>query len=217
MTVGLREHQKQRTRDALSASAMSLFAEQGFDEVTISQIAEAAGVSKMTVTNYFPRKQDLVFDRAESTITSLARAITARQLGQSLLDAIRDDCIARISERDVTLGPPSAAFARIVHNSPALTSRAREIADLREQALGDAIAVETGEDTLQQRVVAAQLASVHRALFTETSRRVLAGEPRDAVFAELASSAPWMFALIEPSLGSYLVREAATHSGAMTS
>ncbi|WP_211767367.1 TetR/AcrR family transcriptional regulator [Kutzneria sp. CA-103260] len=185
---------------------MTLFAERGFDEVTIPQIADAAGVSKMTVTNYFPRKEDLVFDQAEATIRSLADAVAARARGESMLTAIRRDCTHRIAAGDVTLGPPGAVFARIVDDSRVLTHRAREIADLRERALGDAIAAETGEDSLRLRVIATQLASVHRALFTETSRRVLAGEPRDAVFAELATTAPRIFDLMEPSLGEFCRR-----------
>ncbi len=206
MTVGLRERHKQLTREALSASAMTLFAEHGFDQVTISQIAAAAGVSKMTVTNYFPRKEYLVFDQAEPTISSLARAIAERAPGESLLTAIRRDCQARIAARDITLGPPSAAFAKIVRDSRTLTGRAREIADLREQTLAEAIADETGQDTLQQRVIAAQLASVHRALFTETSRRILAGEPRDAILEDLASTAPTIFDHMQPALGDYCIK-----------
>ncbi len=206
MTSGLRELQKRHTRESLSTTAMELFAVHGFDEVTISQIAEAAGVAKMTVTNYFPRKEDLVFDQAEPTILGLARAVAARAPGESLLSAIRRDCMARIAAHDVTLGPPSAAFARLVRNSRVLTARAREIAELREQALGDAIATETGQDSLRQRVIATQLASVHRALFTETSRRILTGVPREAIFDELAASAPAMLDLMEASLGDYLVK-----------
>ncbi|HEY0260820.1 MAG TPA: TetR family transcriptional regulator [Lacisediminihabitans sp.] len=207
MTLGLREQHKQRTREALSTAAMKLFAVHGFDEVTIPQIAEAAGVAKMTVTNYFPRKEDLVFDQAEPTILSLAHAVAIRAPGESALTAIRLDCIARITAHDVTLGPPSANFAQLVHDSRVLTARIREIAELREQALGDAIAAETGQDTLRQRVIATQLASVHRALFTETSRRVLTGESHQAVFGELATSTPAMFDLMEASLGDYLIKE----------
>jgi AcrR family transcriptional regulator len=40
--------------------------------LTIAEIATAAGVAKMTVTNYFPRKEDLVFDRADAIIGQLA-------------------------------------------------------------------------------------------------------------------------------------------------
>jgi AcrR family transcriptional regulator len=206
MTAGLRERRKQETRQAISGIAMAMFAAQGFDEVTISQVADAAGVSKMTVTNYFPRKEDLVFDRAEVTIRSLADAAAARVPGVSLLTAIRRDYAERIAAGDVTLGPPTPAFARMVHNSPVLTSRGREIAGLREQALGDAIAAETGVDDVQQRIVAAQLASVHRVLFAEGARRILAGQPRGEICQVLAAAARRAFDLLEPSLGGYGVR-----------
>ena len=206
MATGLRERRKLEARRAISGAAMVLFAARGFDEVTISQVADAAGVSKMTVTNYFPRKEDLVFDRAEVIIASLADAAAARAPGESLLAAIRRDYAERIAAGDVTLGPPTAAFARMVQGSHVLTSRGREIADLTEQALGDAIAAETGADDPQQRIVAAQLASVHRVLFAEGVRRSLAGQPRDEIRQVLAAAAHQAFDLLEPSLGGYGVR-----------
>ena len=206
MTTGLRERRKQEARQAISGVAMALFEAQGFDEVTISQVADAARVSKMTVTNYFPRKEDLVFDRAEVIIRSLAAAAAARAHSESLLSAIRRDYAERIAAGDVTFGPPTAAFARIVHNSHVLASRAREIADLREQALGDAIAAETGADDPQQRIVAAQLASVHRVLFAEGARRIVAGQSRDEICQVLAAAARRAFDLLEPSLGGYGAR-----------
>jgi AcrR family transcriptional regulator len=206
MTTGLRERRKQEARQAISGTAMALFEARGFDEVTISQVADAAGVSKMTVTNYFPRKEDLVFDRAEAIIRSLADAAAARAPGESLLTAIRRDYAERIVAGDVTLGPPTAAFALMVRNSHVLTSRGREIADLTEDALGDAIAADTGADDPQQRIVAAQLAAVHRVLFAEGARRSLAGQSRDEICQVLAAAARRAFDLLEPSLGGYGVR-----------
>ena len=206
MTTGLRERRKQEARQAISGAAMALFEAQGFDEVTISQVADAAGVSKMTVTNYFPRKEDLVFDRTEVIIRSLAAAAAARARGESLLSAVRRDYAERIAAGDVTLGPPTAAFARIVRNSHVLASRALEIADMREQALGDAIAAEKSADDPQQRIVAAQLASVHRVLFAEGARRILAGQSRDEICQVLATAADRAFDLLEPSLGGYGAR-----------
>ncbi|MBO0801602.1 MAG: TetR family transcriptional regulator [Nocardiopsaceae bacterium] len=207
MTTGLRERRKQEARQAISGSAMALFTARGFDEVTISQVADAAGVSKMTVTNYFPRKDDLVFDRAEATVRSLASAAAARAPGESLLAALRRDYAERIAAGDVALGPPTAAFARLVRDSHVLTSRGREIEDLRERALGDAIAAETGTDDSQQRIVAAQLASVHRVLFAEGARRILADEPLAEIRQVLAAAARRAFDLLEPSLGGYLIRD----------
>jgi AcrR family transcriptional regulator len=206
MTTGLRERRKQETRLAISEVATRMFATQGFDEVTISQVADAAGVSKMTVTNYFPRKEDLVFDRAETIIRSLADVIAARAPGESLLAAIRRDYAERIAAGDVTLGLTGPVFARMIQNSPVLTSRGLEVSDLRERALGDAIAAETGADTVEQRIVAAQLASVHRVLFAEGARRSLAGQPRDEIREVLAAAASRAFDLLEPSLGGYGIR-----------
>ena len=206
MTTGLRERRKQQARRAISGVAMEMFAARGFDEVTISQVAEAAGVSKMTVTNYFPRKEDLVFDRAEALIRGLADAVAARAPGESLLAAIRRDYADRIAAGDVTLGVPTPAFARMVDGSHALAGRSREIAELAERALGDAIAAEAGSDDPQQRIVAAQLASVHRVLFAEGGARVLAGQDPGEVRRALAAAARRAFDLLEPSLGGYRVR-----------
>ena len=206
MTTGLRERRKQQTRQAISDIATAMFAERGFDDVTIAQVAEAAGVAKMTVTNYFPRKEDLVFDRAEGIVRSLADVIKARAPGESLLAAIRRDFAERVARADVTLGLSSPEFARMIENSPALASRGLEMIYQREQALGDAIAAETGVDDPRQRLVAALLASVHRVLYSEASRRSQAGEPRAEICAALADEATRAFDLLEPSLGGYGIR-----------
>jgi len=206
MTTGLRERRKQETRQAISDVATGMFAERGFDDVTIAQVAEAVGVAKMTVTNYFPRKEDLVFDRADAIVRSLADVIEARPPGESMLAAIRRDFAERVARADVTLGLSSPAFARMIENSPALTGRGLEMIYQREQALGDAIVAETGVDDPRVRLVAALLASVHRVLYTEASRRSLAGESRAEICAALAAESARAFDLLEPSLGGYGVR-----------
>ena len=206
MATALRERRKQETRQAISDVATELFVARGFDEVTIAQVADAAGVAKMTVTNYFPRKEDLVFDRAEGIIRSLADVAAARAPGESLLAAIRRDYTERVARADVTLGLSSPAFARMIEHSPVLASRGLDMSYQRERALGDAIADETGVDDPQQRLVAALLSSVHRVLYEEGSRRSLAGQPRDEICAALAAAATRAFDLLEPSLGGYLVR-----------
>ena len=206
MTSGLRERRKQETRQAISDIATEMFAARGFDAVTISQVAEAAGVAKMTVTNYFPRKEDLVFDRAETIVRSLADVVAGRAPGESMLAAIRRDYAERIARADVTLGLSSPAFARMIEDSPVLTGRGREIADQRERALGDVIAAEMGADDVPQRIVAAQLAAVHRVLYAEASRRSLAGQRRGDICTVLAAAASRVFDLLEPSIGNYGIR-----------
>jgi AcrR family transcriptional regulator len=208
MTSGLRERRKRETRQAISDIATGMFAARGYDQVTIAEIAAAAGVAKMTVTNYFPRKEDLVFDQAEGLIRQLAEVIATRAPGESLLAAVRRDYAAAVARGDVSLGLSSPAFARMIQDAPALASRALEMLNQREQALGDAIAAETGTDNPQQRVVAALLVSVPRVLSAEAFRRSLAGEPRDEIRAVLAEQATAGFDLLEPALGDYLIRPA---------
>lgn len=59
-----REAQQQRVLDI----AVELFAERGFDDVTMADIAEAANVARATVFNYFGSKRGLVEAVTESTI-----------------------------------------------------------------------------------------------------------------------------------------------------
>jgi AcrR family transcriptional regulator len=160
----------------------------------------------MTVTNYYPRKEDLVFDRAEAIIRSLTDVITSRAPGESLLTAIRRDYAERVARADVTIGLSGPEFARLIENSPVLVSRALEMLSERERVLGDAIAAETGTDDPQQRIVAALLSSVHRVLSAEGTRRSVAGEPREQICTALGAAASQAFDLLEPVLGGYLVR-----------
>src|ERR1700691_204317 len=109
MTSGLRERRKQETRQAISDIAPRLFVAHACEEVTISEVAAAAGVAKMTVTNYFARKEDLVFDRAETVIGHLAEVVAARPPGESMLTAIRRDYADAVARAEVTLGLSSVA------------------------------------------------------------------------------------------------------------
>ena len=215
MSSGLRERKKEQTRQEISDTATMLFAEHGFDQVTIAQVAEAAGVSKMTVTNYFPRKEDLVYDRAAQIIAGLAAAVAGRRPGESLLDAVRRDYAEAMARGEVTLGVAGQRFAALVASSPVLTSRIREILDLREAALAEQIEAEAGQaggmtglpaGDAMPRLIAAQLESVHRVLYDEAMRRCLAGQSRAEVWAVLAEAAPRAFGLLEPALAGIGVR-----------
>jgi AcrR family transcriptional regulator len=209
MPTGLRERRKQLTRQLISDVATELFVTRGFEQVTISQVAEAAGVAKMTVTNYFPRKEDLVFDRADAVVRHLADVIAERAPGESWLAAIRRDYAAAAARADVTLGLSTPQFAAMIAGSTVLTNRGLEMLAQREGALGDALAAETGRDSPELRLIATLLASVHRSLYAEASRRSLAGEDRTAICAVLARAAERGFDLLEPALGERGVRPAA--------
>ena len=125
---GLRDRKREMTRQAISNVATRLFIERGFDKVSVADIAHEADVARKTVFNYFPRKEDLVFDR-EDEVRALVREALAVRDGRSPLDAFQSlmrmlvetqHPLFRITERPIQ-------FWRTVAESPALTARAREL------------------------------------------------------------------------------------------
>jgi AcrR family transcriptional regulator len=207
---GLREHKKQQTRQAISDVATGLFLERGFEAVTIADIAAAAQVAKMTVTNYFPRKEDLALDLQEAFIGSLARTVADRADGESALTALRRAFFDAVKDQDPVIGFAGLAFVRMIVDSPALTARLRDFHDLREQALADLLTTETDAtaDDITPRAVAAQLGAAHRVLFTETIRHTLDGDSPDQIAAALTQAGTQTFDLLTPALADYAVRHA---------
>ncbi|HEY9856789.1 MAG TPA: TetR/AcrR family transcriptional regulator, partial [Stenomitos sp.] len=55
-----RELKKEESRTAIARAAVRLFEEKGFDATTMDEIAQAAGVSRPTVFNYFAHKEDIL-------------------------------------------------------------------------------------------------------------------------------------------------------------
>ncbi|GGQ16686.1 AcrR family transcriptional regulator [Actinomadura coerulea] len=214
--MGLRETKKQQTRQSISNHATRLFLRHGFDRVTIADVAAAAQVAKMTVTNYFPRKEDLALDLHEAFTASLARTVAERAPGESALAALRRGFLEAVRRQDAVIGFSGPPFARMITGSPALVARLREFHEEREEALAAVLAEETGAgpDDVLPRLVAAQLGGVHRVLFQETLRRNVRGETREEIEAALAESAKTAFDLLEPSLGSYATRPASEGRGA---
>jgi len=84
---GLRERKKRRVRQHISDVATAMFLVHGFDRVTVARIAAACEVSEQTVFNYFPTKESMLFDRAESKISAVADAVRERG-SHSLTDAV---------------------------------------------------------------------------------------------------------------------------------
>jgi len=71
---------------------MALFVHQGFDETTVGQIAEAAGVSQMTFFRYFPTKDAVVFDDPYDPV--IADLVAAQDPGLSALERVRLGLVA---------------------------------------------------------------------------------------------------------------------------
>jgi AcrR family transcriptional regulator len=170
------------TRAKISETAARLFLERGFDAVTVAEVARAAGVSSVTVFNHFPRKEDLYLDRAVDADDLLRAAVRDRAPGVDVLAALREVTFRLFDDRHPLSGvnDRSVPFFRTVAASPALVARAREIAaDLQATLTGELDRDPTfeGDATL----LAAFFIAGYGAVLVETARRLVAGEPPDAV------------------------------------
>ncbi|MFE7552083.1 TetR/AcrR family transcriptional regulator [Streptomyces gardneri] len=201
--MGLRESKKQETRQLISDHATRLFMAQGFEQTTIAEIATAARVAKKTVTNYFPRKEDLALDHHEQFTASLAAAVAGRAEGESPLAALRREFTAALDARDPVAGFAGPDFARMVADSPTLTARLRDLHDQREEALAVALAETAAAievSSIAPRAAAALLGAAHRLLFRRIQELTLAGRSNDVIAATLAPEAAHVFDLLEGAL-----------------
>ena len=73
-----RERKKARTRQVIADAAARLFAQRGYEQVTVSDVAREAEVSEQTVYNYFQTKEQLVTDRDQLIQDQLSRLIRTR-------------------------------------------------------------------------------------------------------------------------------------------
>ena len=120
------------TRQRISDVATRLFIERGFDKVKVDEIAEAADVSRMTVFNHFPRKEDMFFDLDEVGREELLSSLQKRTAATPPVDALRlfahwADANQRPYVRFFEEG--SDRFMAAIQESEALKARARAIRD----------------------------------------------------------------------------------------
>jgi AcrR family transcriptional regulator len=178
--MGLRERKKTQTRVVIAETAADLFRRHGFDAVTVESVAQAAGVSKKTVFNYFPTKEDLVFDRTEDRLSSLLAAVTDRDEQTTVLESFRALVLAQshhLSRLRDDMADGSDGFLDLVRKNPSLQRRIHEInADLTRQ-LAAALAEEAGTtaDDPVVLVVAGTLIGAQRAMYLRL--RELAARP----------------------------------------
>jgi AcrR family transcriptional regulator len=185
---GLRERKKQQVRERISGVATMLFLERGFEAVSVAEIAEAAGVSKMTVFNYFPRKEDLFFDRWPAFAEMITVAVRERPSTQSAPDALRDMWLGLLDRRHPLSGMHDdriGSFFRVVLASPALRARVREAIE-EVETLVAALFAEAGE--ARPEMTAALVVASARVCYTAAARRILRGEPVASFAAEQRAS-----------------------------
>ena len=160
---GLRERKKRRTRLEISDVATRLFAEHGFEAVTLAQIAEAAEVSVKTIFNHFGSKEDLYFDRAQEVRDGLVGTITGRPAGTTVLESLHrlaaENFVPLPGQDWAALHDPEGlarfrAFLSTQDRSPALRARALTLTTELAAELARVLAAELGRERGDAAVLA---------------------------------------------------------------
>jgi AcrR family transcriptional regulator len=202
---GLRARKKRAAREAIAATARRLFAERGFDAVTVAEIAAAADVSEKTVFNHFPTKEDLAFAGREQGLMQLVADIRERTPGTPVLDVFRaltatviDVLVARGDEELLTA-------AKIIRHSPTLQERLTAGWESGAAVVTAAVAETSGaaDDDLVPGIVARTLWYTHRSIFLVALHGLLAEEDREQLVARLRVAAHRAYGQLADGFGEY--------------
>ncbi|MER6948717.1 TetR family transcriptional regulator [Nonomuraea sp. NPDC000554] len=164
-SASLRERRRAETRRTLQAHAVRLFVARGYEATTINEVAQAAGVSVMTLYRHFATKEDLVlydeYDReTAATLAAQQQEGSLRQrIGRAL---VQTAATAVDSDRDLLL-----ARLHLMISTPALQARHLDSQYATEIAVVDTLCAGITDPDLEFRVrstASACLAATHVAL-----------------------------------------------------
>lgn len=151
-----------RTRARLEQAALDLFERQGFEQTTVGQIADAAGVTQMTFFRHFAAKSRVLFDdpydpvvatavaEEDSTLDPLTRIARAIRTAWASLPEPEDDLVRR--------------KVRVVARTPGLASEMTANNATTERLIVEALVQDGVERLVARAAAAAAMAAITAAL-----------------------------------------------------
>lgn len=183
----LLERRRQLVRTDLARVAIALFAERGFDEVTVDDIAQAAGISQRTFFRYFSTKDEVVLEYERHLLRRLLAAFDERPAAEGAVTALREafQSTSHVEEADRS---EVVRRGRILESAPALQARAdgERVAERRALAERVAARMRLPIDDVRPRVVVAAMTAVADGEFRAWTRDGGRGDPAARIVAALA-------------------------------
>lgn len=156
-TTTLRERKKEATRQALHEATLRLALERGLDAVTVDAVADEAGVSRRTFSNYFANKEDALLHGDRVRVVRLLERLRARPRTEPPWQALTEATAAHhaaIGEVD----PNWLAQVRLLRRHPALLAQQTAAQNALELQLAAEIAARDPghhDEPMRSRVMAA--------------------------------------------------------------
>jgi AcrR family transcriptional regulator len=172
--LGLRERKKQQTRETIRRVALRLFAERGYEQTTLAEIAEAANVAPRTIFAYFESKEDILLCGERSFLDDLKRRLDERPEGTTTVDALRE-FLSQIAPRD----EDDVLRKKVMSENPALQAKAHAGHTQLEPMLAQSIAKDLGAqpDDLQPMLAAASVTAAFISVRDRIFEAEAGGEP----------------------------------------
>ena len=171
---GLRERKKQQTRETIATVALELFAERGYEQTTLAEIADAANVSKRTIFAYFDSKEDILFSEESGYLNELKRMLDERPAGTTTVDALREfvGCMKSPDEDD-------KLRKKVIMANPALQMKMRARHAQLEPMLCESIARDlgTGPEDIRALLIAASMTAAFESVSDQFFQAESGGEP----------------------------------------
>ena len=170
---------KPTARDRLAQAAFDLFNERGYEQTTVDDIAERAGLSRATFFRHYPSKEDVIFPDHDRLLTQVRDRLRSSSHGTALAavsDAVRLVLLHYLDEGDL-------ARRRYALTSTVPALRDREIVSvaryqrLFREFIAEWMAGRPENSALQAELMAAAVVSAHNHVL----RRWLRGESPDPV------------------------------------
>lgn len=118
----LRTRKKAATRQSLHEAALRLAMAHGLDGVTVEDIADEAGVSRRTFSNYFANKEDAILHAERERMRRLLSLIAARPADEAPWQALRNATADLYVDR-VIPDPEWVEQLRMLRRHPSLLAR----------------------------------------------------------------------------------------------
>jgi AcrR family transcriptional regulator len=184
--TGLRELKKSRARRHIADTAARLFAERGYEHVSVTDVAREAEVAEQTVYNYFPTKEQLVTDREQQIQDRLCELIRSRPPGLTPAAAIRGFVLGSVDA--IRAIPPEnwrGELGYLAAISPAVHRLALELADRQAVAMASAISETSAVPPEIATLQGIALAGVFQIIIGEAGRRTREGQSQARIADEL--------------------------------
>ena len=159
---GLQRKKRELVRGEISRVAWRLFAAEGYEAITVEEIARVTGVSRRTFFRYFSSKEDVLVETSDTLAEDLLQAFSRRPARESPLVAVHRALRPVVEARLADAGQ-ARAIIRLLRESRTLRRAMLERHARMEERLADLIARRTGADP-REDPTPALLAFVTRAL-----------------------------------------------------